>query len=321
MIHMSQKIQHNRVNLAIAVLTLVAVILLPTVIRAQGTDTPQGVPVEITGQIAEISGATIVVAGLTVDVTNASLDSSVTVGTTVTVVGQLANNVIVAQTVIIQVGVVAPTPAPENTAEVTPDATSEVTATDTPAPSDASDVIIVIEGPVVNIVTNIITIYDINITVEPQDPILNIIDIGDVIRVEGNVGASGVVVANVVSNISNVIVSGATVGLEGPVESIDGNIIVVNSVPVQLALTDPLLQTVKVGDFVSVAGNFEGSGANIVLVVVNIVVVNNVVIVGNPLCWYHETGMGMGMGMGHWHCDGMGMGMGMGDAMGMGMGQ
>jgi hypothetical protein len=318
---MSQKLQHNRANLAIAVLILAVAILLPTVIRAQetATPTPQGVPVEITGQIAQISGTTIVVAGLTVNVTNIALDSSATIGTTVTVTGQLANNVIVAQTVIIQVGVVSPTPGPDDTAEVTPEATSDVTATPTPAPSGDSDIIIVIEGPVINIVTNIITIYDINITVEPQDPILNIIDIGDFLRVEGNMGAGGVVVARVVSNISNVIVGGATVGLEGPVESIDGNIIIVNSVPVQLASNDPLLQTVQVGDFVSVAGNFQGSGANIVLVVVNIIVINNVVIVGNPLCWYHETGMGMGMG--HWHCDGMGMGMGMGDGMGMGMGQ
>jgi hypothetical protein len=117
-----------------------------------------------------------------------------------------------------------------------------------------------------------------------------------------------------VSNLSEATVAGATVCLEGPIEAIIDNVLVVNGVPVQLAQDDPLLQTVQIGDFVSAEGNFEGSGANIVLIVVNITIIDNIIINNDPYCWYHE-----GMGMGHWHCDGMGMGMG--DAMGMGMGE
>jgi hypothetical protein len=262
-----------------------------------------------------VSGSTLTVAGLTVDVSSITLDTNVIPGTTVTVTGVSTNNVIVAQSVVI---VIVTNPTPESTSEATPEATVEVSAT--PVPN--SDVIIVVEGPVVNIVNNIITIYSFDIEVEPAHPILNIVNIGDFVHVEGAFGSTGVIVATVVSNISNTVVVGTgnvgTVGLDGPVEAINGNILLVNGIPVQLASNDPLLQTVQVGDFVTLDGNFEGTGSNIVLVVVNIVIVNNVIIDGNPLCWFHE-----GMGMGHWHCDGMGMGMGMGMGEGsgsMGMG-
>jgi spermidine synthase len=56
-----------------------------------------------------------------------------------------------------------------------------------------------------------------------------------------------------------------------------------------------------------------------VIVVVNVTVINNVIIDGNPICWPHNNGIGLG----HWHYDDMGMGepaMGMGhDGMDMGM--
>lgn len=183
-----------------------------------------------------------------------------------------------------------------------------------PSVTPTPPVLVVIEGPVLNIVNNIITIYDFEIEVEVDHPILNLIEPGDLVHIEGAYGNSEMVVASVVSNLSSApLVTGATVSLDGPVESINGNIIVVNGIAVQLAANDPLLQTIQVDQFVSVQGNFQGSGTNIVLVVVTIVINTNVTVTENN-CWYHD-----GMGMGHWHCDGQGMGMGMGDA-GMGMG-
>lgn len=188
--------------------------------------------------------------------------------------------------------------------------------TSTPAVLTATpENLIIVEGPVTAISDNLITVYDFSIEVEPQHPILQLIEVGDVVRAQGVVGSSGDIVASVVSNIPGTPadnVTAVTVGLEGPVEAINGNMITVNGISVQLS---PDMPTVQVGDFVSVQGNFENIGTEAVLVVVNVVIVNNVVVDGNPLCWYHDTGMGMG----HWHCDGMGMGgMGMG---GMGMGQ
>jgi hypothetical protein len=133
--------------------------------------------------------------------------------------------------------------------------------------------------------------------------------VGDIVRVQGEYRSDGAVVANVINNIPDTPPTNgaATVGLDGPVEAINDNTIIVNGIPVQLAPDDPLLQTLQVGNFVSVQGNFQTSGSTIVLVVVNIAIVNNTAIQSD--CWYHEGGMGMG----HWHCDGMGMG-------GMGMG-
>jgi hypothetical protein len=251
-----------------------------------------------------------VVAGLTVDVSG--MDINVTVGTTVTITGLIQpNNVVIAQTVIVVI-IAMPTAqvtaAP--TSEVTPEATSEATPEATPiaTATPTGDTIIVVEGPIINIVNNIITVFDFDIEVEPQHPILTLIEIGDFIHVEGSFVNTDVIVATVVSNIANatIVSGGGTVGLEGPVESINGNIIVVNGIAAQLAPDDPLLQTIQVGNFVSLHGDFQGSGSTIILVVINIIIINNVIVEGNPYCWWHEPGMGMGEG--HWHCDGMGMG-------------
>jgi hypothetical protein len=310
-----------------SVLCLVLMMLaLPLFASAQTTSTPMptGTQVEIIGVVSEINVNSIVVAGVPVDVSGVS--TNVTIGSTISVTGLLSNSVIVAQTIlIINTNLTA---TPEGTAEATPEATVEVTAEVTPQPTPTSTPapnIIVIEGPVINIINNIITIYDFDVEVEPQNPILTIIDIGDIVRVEGAFSGGNVIVATVVSNITTVTTVNnnngpATVGLEGPVESINGNIIVVNGISVELGANDPLLQTVQVGNFVNVQGNFQNRGNVYVLVVVNVVIINDIDYIDND-CWFHEDGMGMGMGMGHWHCDGMGMGMGMGDdGMGMGMG-
>ena len=83
---------------------------------------------------------------------------------------------------------------PEATPLVTPQVTPEATSDDLP-------VIIVIEGPVQAININIITIYNINIEVKADDPILTVIRVGDVIRVHGNVVSSGATIVIVAINI------------------------------------------------------------------------------------------------------------------------
>ena len=70
-------------------------------------------------------------------------------------------------------------------------------ATATPVPPTATttapdvtinnNVIIVVDGPVEEINVNIITIYDIDIALNPADPLLTVIQLGDVIHVEGEV--------------------------------------------------------------------------------------------------------------------------------------
>ena len=181
-------------------------------------------------------------------------------------------------------------------------------------PTATQETTIIVEGPVSAINGNVLSVYDLDVEVAPGHPILSLLEVGDFVRVEGAYQSGGAVVASIVGNLDEVtVVDGetATVNLEGPVESIDDNEIVVNGITVELDPDDPILGSLQVDDFVSVQGNFEGTGTTIVLVVVNVRVINDVEIIEDD-CWYHDDGMGMG----HWHCDGMGMGMG--DAMGMG---
>ncbi|MEZ4670781.1 MAG: hypothetical protein R3E39_22990 [Anaerolineae bacterium] len=83
-----------------------------------------------------------------------------------------------------------PTPSPEATSEatpqLTPEATSEATPEATSEPDDDGGITIVIEGPVQSININIITIYNINIQLDEDDPNLKIIQIGDIVRIEGD---------------------------------------------------------------------------------------------------------------------------------------
>jgi hypothetical protein len=216
----------------------------------------------------------------------------------------------------------SPTPTPIPVTEITP-TTPAPTATDVPViPTAIQETTIIVEGPVSAINDNVLTVYDLDVEVAPGHPILNLVEVGDFVRVEGAYQTGGEVIASIVGNLDDVtMVDGetATVNLEGPVESIDDNQVVVNGITVELDPDDPILDSLQVDDFVSVQGNFEGTGTTIVLVVVNVTVINDIDIINND-CWYHDTGMGMG----HWHCDGMGMGMGMGmgdPAMGMGMGR
>jgi hypothetical protein len=76
---------------------------------------------------------------------------------------------------------------PEVTPEITatPDVTPEATPESTPNPGGLP-ITIVIEGPVQAININIITIYNINIQLDPNDPNLQLIQIGDIVHIDGN---------------------------------------------------------------------------------------------------------------------------------------
>lgn len=213
-----------------------------------------------------------------------------------------------------------PVPTDTPTVEGTP--TVEVTgtpatATPTPTEEDDDDTIIVIKGPVQSITINIIVIYNINIEVDIDHPILQIIQIGDVLYVEGRRGADGVIIASLINNLDDIEdpADGASVGIRGPIELIDGNRVTVNGIVVEFDPDDPTLKTLVVGNFLDVQGNFILINNVYVLIVINVIVIVDYDVTGIPgYCWWHESGMGMGMG--HWHCDGMGMGMGPGMGMG-----
>jgi hypothetical protein len=95
--------------------------------------------------------------------------------------------------------------------------------------------------------------------------------------------------------------------VEGRVQAINGNMLTINGINVQLAPGDPRLKTLRVGNFLSVKGNFERHGTTVVLIVVNIVVVNDADVAVFIYCREHKSkgmgmGMGKGMGMGGYDC-------------------
>lgn len=77
----------------------------------------------------------------------------------------------------------------------------------------APEPLIVIEGPIDEININIVTIFDIDIVLEPDDPILLELQVGDVVRIEGLSDFDGNVIVIVVVNIVIVEVDFITVNL------------------------------------------------------------------------------------------------------------
>jgi hypothetical protein len=177
------------------VFVLIVLAVVPTLAQAQ-----TGV-ITLTGIVSEVRADAVVVNGLTISLAETTAPAGLVVGAQISVTGTLrADGVIVAQVIIIIAppGVTATptatlTPVPTLTAVIDPSVTPTLTATPNPLASptatpitpDDDDVIIVIEGPVIAIQINIITIYDIDIAVAPDDPLLTVIQIGDIVRVEG----------------------------------------------------------------------------------------------------------------------------------------
>ncbi len=175
------------------------------------------------------------------------------------------------------------------------------------------ETVIAVEGQIQNIQENRFTINGIEIEVSAEHPVLRLIEVGDTLRIQGIEDEEGTVIASVIDNISDVTVADATVALEGAVEALEDNLVIVNDIPVYFSADDPILTTLKIGDFLSIKGNFATIEGQILLSVVYVTILEDTGTNPPANCWYHDTAMGMG----HWHCDGMGMGMG---GMGMGMG-
>ena len=123
------------------------------------------------------------------------------VGDVISVAGNLVSSGGSIMIIPVQVVIVGDVEAPD------PEATPEIT----PEPSSDTNnvpVTIVVEGPVEAINVNVITIFNMDIEVEPTAPILKEIHIGDHIRVEGNPRTRGNTIIIVAVNITivNVIV-------------------------------------------------------------------------------------------------------------------
>jgi len=166
------------------------------------------------------------------------------------------------------------------------------------------ETIIVVEGPVRAIQGNRVTIYDLTIQTAVDDPMLTIIRVGDMAHIKGTQDKTGAITALEVSNVIGASAGSGTALVDGRVQVINGDVLTINGIKVQLPPNDLRLKTIRVGDFLSVNGDFQRQGTTVVLIVVNLVIINDAEVDIYLNCRKHE-GMGMGMGMGD---DSMGMG-------------
>jgi hypothetical protein len=266
---------------SVIALTLLFVLLLSAFSLNAQSDS-----VDLTGSVTAFTQGTMLVDGHVVDISAVQVSNPLVVGSQVHVTGVSQNGIIIAVHIdlVTQTGqaTLTPTPIvpdPEGTEEAEPDGD-----------------IIVIVGPVTAINNNVIVIYSFNVLVEPNHPLLTIIHIGDIVRVEGHLGNDGVIQAIVFGNVLDDEDDGGTVVIEGPVQTVNINVVTINNITVQFDPTDPILIGLHPGDVIRVHGDFVLQNNIYILIVVNVIVINDIDIhinVGGG-----GDGMGMGMGMG-----------------------
>jgi hypothetical protein len=120
------------------------------------------------------------------------------------------------------------------------------------------------------------------VMVVPDNPLLKVIHIGDFVRARGHFDGSGVLVASFVTNVLDPA-SVATVSLDGKVQAINGNIVVINDMNVQIDPGNVILKKLKIGDVLHVDGNFQTSGTTIIIIIVNVTIINDVTIIHTGL--------------------------------------
>lgn len=134
---------------------------------------------------------------------------------------------------------------------------------------------VVIEGPVQAINLNIITIADTEIVLNPADPVLPSLQVGNVIRVEGDIadnqGISVIQATTVVVTGTNIITPIVTI--TGPVQAINVNIVTIFNFDIQFNPNDPTLLVLEIGDIVQVSGNIIGANGTIVVVPVQVEII------------------------------------------------
>lgn len=212
-----------------------------------------------------------------------------------------------------------------NNATLTPNClTPTATVAPTATPAGTS---IVIEGPVQAININIITVSNINIQLDDDDPLLSTLQIGDIIRVEGIptttdnilvvVAVTVVIVVDLDATSTPVGTpqatptvtpqgtpaddddddndddSGVIIVIEGPVQQINVNIITIYNIDILVAPDDPILTVIQIGDVIRVQGDRVEQGTTIVIVAVTIVFVNvDVVVIDGGNVWRDDNNCG-----------------------------
>lgn len=73
--------------------------------------------------------------------------------------------------------------------------------------------------------------------------------------------------------------NGPVIVIEGPVQSININIITIFNIDIEVDAADPILTDLHIGDYVRIAGNTHFESGTIIIVAVTVVIVNVVIVV------------------------------------------
>ncbi|MCA9882994.1 MAG: hypothetical protein KC546_18400 [Anaerolineae bacterium] len=184
--------------LSILLLSCLMILAIVGNVAAQDTaETPTLTPtatIEFNGPVTSISIDRLIINNLVVLVDVPNMTFVPQIGMIIYVEGNLQTDGTIIAIIVSDVPIPTATPdateTPLVTATAMPEGTPVATPTPTTTPTDNLGIgpIIIIEGPVEAININIITIYNINIVVSEDDPVLTAIRIGDFIRVEGELG-------------------------------------------------------------------------------------------------------------------------------------
>lgn len=144
-------------------------------------------------------------------------------------------------------------------------------------PEDDSAVI-VIEGPIQVINVNVITIANIDITLNSAEPLLASLQVGDVVKVSAQINdvasVDGFQADSVELTGANII--SPIITLRGPVQAVNVNIVTIFNLNIQFTPNDPVLADVNVGDIVEVSGNLVLLGDTSAVIPVQVIIVVNV---------------------------------------------
>lgn len=77
--------------------------------------------------------------------------------------------------------------------------------------------------------------------------------------------------------------SGVIIIIEGPIKKIDGNIIIIFDIEIEVDPNDPIIRTIRVGDIIRVEGDLRGDGDTIIIIAVTIIIIDvDIIIIGPP---------------------------------------
>jgi hypothetical protein len=265
--------------------TLISIIaaLLLLCVQSAAAQEVGGIRVRFAGQIEAVNGTTLVLSALSINIGQASIDSALQPGASVVVEGVLMEDgSIVAQTVTLYgpaPAVASPVLMPTATFTpvfvIVPPPTLIPIMTFTPAPPAApspQERLAVMLGPVDAVERSSITMYGTVIQVDPDNPVVQALRVGDVVRVEGGY-VNGTIVAVSISRIDGDNSNSTAVVVEGEVRRVRDHDIRVGNTDIQLP-DNGNFPDVERGDSVRVEGYYDGNDRHADLIATNITITN-----------------------------------------------